>query len=99
LFRQGAAIEDTMYQTSRSRATIVGYLGEFIREERPASLSPWIATELYQRIAAAARQVGTDRLKPIFIALGEKIPYDDIRLVVTHLTTPMTNGDRTGVRG
>jgi ATP-dependent DNA helicase RecQ len=94
LCRQGAAIEDIMCQTNRGRATVVDYLGDFIREERPDSLSPWIATELYQRIAAAARQVGTERLKPIFLALGEKVPYDDIRLVVTHLTTPMTKGDR-----
>jgi hypothetical protein len=38
-------------------------------------------------VAEAARQVGTERLKSIFLVLGEKIPYDAIRLVVTHLGT------------
>jgi ATP-dependent DNA helicase RecQ len=85
-FRQGAAVEDVMHQTSRSRATICDYLCDFIREERPVSISAWVPDELYQRIAAAARQVGTERLKPIFILLGEQVPYDAIRLVVTHLT-------------
>ncbi|HYT94705.1 MAG TPA: helix-turn-helix domain-containing protein, partial [Gemmataceae bacterium] len=64
---------------------IVDYLTLFIRHERPASIGPWIKDDLYQRIAAAARQVGTERLKPIFLALGEQVPYDDIRLVVAHL--------------
>ena len=40
---------------------------------------------VYQRIAETVRQINTDRLKPIFIALGEQIEYDQIRLVVAHL--------------
>jgi ATP-dependent DNA helicase RecQ len=84
-FRQGAAMEDVIHQTNRSRATVCDYLCDFIREERPISISAWVSDELYQRIAAAARQVGTERLKPIFIVLGEQVPYDSIRLVVTHL--------------
>jgi ATP-dependent DNA helicase RecQ len=76
-----------MHQINRTRGTVVDYLCDFIREERPASISTWVAEELYQRIAAAARQNGTERLKPIFIALGEQVAYEDIRLVVTHLTS------------
>jgi ATP-dependent DNA helicase RecQ len=87
LFRQRAVIEDVMHQINRTRSTVVDYLCDFIREERPASISTWVAEELYERIAAAARQVGTERLKPIFIALGEQVAYEDIRLVVTHLTS------------
>ena len=85
LFRDAAAIEDVMHQMSLSRTTIVDYLSLFIRQEKPSSIATWVADGLYQRIAAAARQVGTERLKPIFIALGEKVAYDDIRLVVAHL--------------
>jgi ATP-dependent DNA helicase RecQ len=86
LFREGAAIEDVMHQSGRSRSTVVDYLGEFIREERPKSIAAWVSADVYQRVAAAARQFGTERLKPLFIALGEKVSYDEIRLVVTHLT-------------
>jgi ATP-dependent DNA helicase RecQ len=49
-------------------------------------VAAWIQPDVYQRVAAAARQVGTERLKPIFIALGEQVPYDEIRVVVAHLT-------------
>jgi hypothetical protein len=46
---------------------------------------------VYQRVRAAARQVGTERLKPIYIALGEQVPYDDIRLVLAYLSAPARN--------
>jgi ATP-dependent DNA helicase RecQ len=85
LFRQGAAIEDVMHQLGLKRSTISDYLADFLRGERPASVRPWVDAVTYERVAAAARQVGTDRLKPIFLALGEQVDYDTIRLVVAHL--------------
>jgi len=85
LFRKGTVVEDVMHQMGLSRSTIIDYLMLFIRHERPRSIAEWVADPLYQRIATVARQVGTERLKPIFLALGEQVPYDDIRLVVAHL--------------
>jgi ATP-dependent DNA helicase RecQ len=85
LFRQGAAIEDVIHQTNRSRGTVFEYLCDFIRQERPASVSAWVADAVYQRVLAAARQHGVERLKPIFLALGEQVSYEEIRVVVTHL--------------
>jgi ATP-dependent DNA helicase RecQ len=64
---------------------VLDYLAEFVRTERPKSIAPWVPEDVYHRVAAAARQVGTERLKPIFLALGEKVDYDTIRLVVAHL--------------
>ncbi len=92
LFRQGAVVEDVMHQLNRSRATVVDYLREYILSEKPATIASWVANETYQRVAAAARQVGTERLKPIFLALGEKVPYDDIRLVLAHLEAQQGKG-------
>ncbi len=85
LFRTGTAIEDVMHQTGKARSTVHDWLAEFIREERPKSIAVWVADDVYQKVAAAARRAGTERLKPIYIALGEKISYDEIRLVVAHL--------------
>jgi uncharacterized protein YpbB len=64
---------------------VVDYLTQYILAERPATIRTWVPDELYQRIAGAARQVGTDRLKPIYLALGEQVDYHDIRLVLAHL--------------
>jgi ATP-dependent DNA helicase RecQ len=85
LFRQQSAIEDVMHQTGRSRGTICEYLAQWIQDERPRSLAPWVSPELYQRIAVVAREIGTARLKPIYIALGEQVPYELIHLVTAHL--------------
>jgi ATP-dependent DNA helicase RecQ len=85
LFRQGANLSEVMRRTGRARGTLVEYLCDYIRQEQPATLRPWMADELCQRITTAARQFGTDRLKPLYLALGETVPYDDIRLVVTYL--------------
>jgi ATP-dependent DNA helicase RecQ len=86
LFRDGAAIDDVIHQTGRARTTILDYLSDYIRQEKPATIDQWIAPELYQRIAAAVKEHGNTRLKPIFIALEEKVPYDEIRIVVAHLS-------------
>ncbi len=86
LFRQGAVIEDVMHQTGRSRPTIVDYLCEFIQLQPGVSISTWLADDVFQKVTAAARQVGTERLKPIFIALEEKVSYDEIRIAVAFLT-------------
>jgi ATP-dependent DNA helicase RecQ len=85
LFREGTAIEDAMHQLNRSRTTVYDYLTEYVRTERPASVRPWVPEDVYERVATAAREVGTQRLKPIFLALGEKVEYPIIRVVVTHL--------------
>ena len=86
LFREGSAIEDVIHQTGRARPTVVDYLCEYIRAEKPASVETWIAPEWYGRIAAVVRQHGGAKLKPLFVALDEKVPYDDIRIVVAHMS-------------
>jgi ATP-dependent DNA helicase RecQ len=78
-------VDEVARQLNYQRGTVVDFLADYIRAERPASISGWVEEQAYQRVAAAARQVGTDRLRPIFVALGEKVSYDTIKLVVAHL--------------
>jgi ATP-dependent DNA helicase RecQ len=86
LFRQGCVVEDVMHQTGRGRSTVTDYLCEFIRDQGIVSISTWLADDVYQKIVMVAHQVGTERLKPIFIALEEKVSYDDIRIAISFLT-------------
>ena len=74
-----------MERTGMARGTVVAYLAEYIRTDKIATLDAWVRPEIYQRVAAVVQQIGGDRLKPFFVALEEKMPYDDIRLVVAHL--------------
>ena len=86
LFREGSAIEDVMHQTGRARLTVMDYLAEFIRQEKPESVAAWVTPDVYERVAAAVKQHGGGKLKPLFVALEEKITYDEIRVVVAHLS-------------
>jgi ATP-dependent DNA helicase RecQ len=85
LFRKGMTVQEVMQKVGLAQSTVMEYLARFISRERPASLEPWVDKVTYQRVCEAARTVGSDRLKPIFLALGEKIPYDQIRLVLAFL--------------
>ncbi len=59
-----------------------GYLGLFIQQERVTDPSPWVDPATAQRVAEAASQVGTERLRPIFDLLGGQVSYEQIRIVV-----------------
>ena len=85
-FRQGASVEEVMQRMGRARSTVIGYLREFVRAEHPVSVTPWVDEVVYQQVAAAARRVGTERLKPIYIALNQEVSYEIIALVVAHLS-------------
>ena len=86
LFRDRTTIPDAMHQLKLARSTVSDYLAQYILAEKPADISAWVADDVYQEVAAAAREVGTEKLKPIYLALGEQVPYDDIRLVLAHLS-------------
>jgi ATP-dependent DNA helicase RecQ len=85
LFRAGKSVEEVAVATGRARATVMEYLAEWIAEERPKSIAAWVPEEIYRRVHDVARQVGMEKLKPIFVGLNEAVPYDQIRLVVAHL--------------
>ncbi|MFQ5495502.1 MAG: helix-turn-helix domain-containing protein [Phycisphaerae bacterium] len=85
MFAKGATLDDVMAALARARSTAAGYLNDFIGLTKPTSIETWVSEATYLTVARAADQVGTERLKPIFEHLDEKVPYDDIRLVLTHL--------------
>jgi ATP-dependent DNA helicase RecQ len=84
LFRRGASIDQVKQKLERAASTVMEYLCAFIRDERPKSIEPWVSPEVQARVLSAARQVGALRLKPIFVALGEQVSYDTIRIVLAH---------------
>ncbi|MBI3467646.1 MAG: DNA helicase RecQ [Planctomycetes bacterium] len=92
-FRNGMGVDEVARQMGRARSTVIGYLRDFVRLERPASVLPWVSSDVYQRIAQTAKRLQTQRLKPIFVELEGKISYDEIGIVMAHLA----GGDGEGV--
>jgi ATP-dependent DNA helicase RecQ len=85
MFRAGRSVAEVAEAIGRAPGTTAEYLSDFIREDRPDQVFAWVPEERYGRIRAAAHEVGIDRLKPIFEALGGQASYEDIRIVVGHL--------------
>jgi ATP-dependent DNA helicase RecQ len=81
-FRQGLSVEQVAEQMGRTPATVHGYLADFIRHERISDPTRWVDADTARRVTQAARQVGTERLKPIFELLGGHVSYETIRIVV-----------------
>ena len=58
---------------------------QFIQETRPADISPWVPESVYARVKEAIADREDLRLGPIYAALNQEVPYEVIRLVITHL--------------
>jgi ATP-dependent DNA helicase RecQ len=92
-FRRGTSVEDVCKIMERKSSTVWGYLEEYIRHERPASVEPWIDRATYDRVIEAQARVGGRLLRPIFEALRggpegdeplKEVPYERIRIVLAH---------------
>jgi ATP-dependent DNA helicase RecQ len=87
LFRKGMSVDDAARQLGRARSTTMEYLVDFLRAEPPQSVAAWVSGDVYRKVADTASRVGAEKLKPIFEALDGKISYDEIKVVMTHLTS------------
>jgi ATP-dependent DNA helicase RecQ len=85
LYRDRAAVEDVMHQTGVARSTASDYLTEFVDRYRPEDVSVWLPNEVLARVKDAVKEVGDERLKPIFEKLNGEVPYDQIRVAVAFL--------------
>ena len=85
LFDQGQSIEQAAQILGRARSTTVQYLQQYIAEQCPAQIDTWVDEPTYRRVAAAAAACEDGRLKPLFDQLGGEVPYDVLRLVLTHM--------------
>jgi ATP-dependent DNA helicase RecQ len=86
LFTQGTSVEQVATATNRALSTAWDYLADYVLVHRPAQIDRWVDPPTYDKVAAAVQEVGTAYLKPIFERLEGKVPYDQIRLVVAHLS-------------
>lgn len=82
LFQQGKSIAEVSASVGRATSTVAQYLVEFINQMQLSDPSPWVDAQTHARIRAARKQVPDDRLKPIFDALNQTVPYDLIHISV-----------------
>jgi ATP-dependent DNA helicase RecQ len=85
LLEEGRTFREIAQIRQRTMRAVVSLVADLM-ERGEAKFQPgWMATERYIQIAAACRELGMDRLKPLKEALPRKIPYEEIRLVIASL--------------
>ncbi|MGC8625486.1 MAG: RecQ family ATP-dependent DNA helicase, partial [Phycisphaerae bacterium] len=85
LFAQGGSMKDVAAAIDRTEKTVAEYLADYITIKQPKSIAAWVPDATFRRIESAIGAHGSERLKPIFIALDEKVPYEYILLVIAWL--------------
>jgi ATP-dependent DNA helicase RecQ len=80
LFRSGASVEQAAREIERAHSTTWDYLAEFVQREKVTDPDPWMARVTLDRIHGAAREVGAEKLKPVFERLGGEVSYNEIRI-------------------
>jgi ATP-dependent DNA helicase RecQ len=87
LLEEGRTFEEIAQIRARTLRSVISLVADLI-ERGDAEFQPtWLAPERYNQIAAACRQLGMNRLKPLKGALPPEIPYEEIRLVIARLRT------------
>jgi ATP-dependent DNA helicase RecQ len=85
LFGRGASIDEVVRHCGLTRDIVFELLLDYVRKERPQSLSAWIPPYIYARIEQAVSKVGRGFLRRIREAAGPDIDLDDLRLVLAHI--------------
>ena len=83
LWREGLSMDEVCAKMGRARSTVSGYLAEYIRLDKVTDPTRWVDAETVALIESALHVSEDGRLKPIYDALEGKVPYDDIRVVIT----------------
>jgi ATP-dependent DNA helicase RecQ len=85
MFARRQTIEEVMAALTRARSTTLDYLCNYIASHRPGNIDPWVTPELQKTITEAIGAVGPGLIRPVFDHLGGTMPFETIRLVMTHV--------------
>jgi ATP-dependent DNA helicase RecQ len=85
LLEAGRTFEEIAQIRQRTLRAVVSLVADLIERGNAEFQPKWMPAERYKQIAAACREVGMDRLKPLKEALPPEIAYEEIRLVVASL--------------
>ena len=85
-FDAGRSIAELAIEFGKGTSTVTGYLVDWIKQTRPASIDPWVDPATHAKILASIRKVGTYPKRPIWEDLNGEIDYDRINVVLAFLS-------------
>jgi ATP-dependent DNA helicase RecQ len=81
-FDAGKSVAEVAKLMGRAESTTRGYLHNYIQVRRVTDATRWVDEKTVATVREAILEHGVGPLKPIFVALEEKVSYDDIRIVM-----------------
>jgi ATP-dependent DNA helicase RecQ len=88
LFSQGQPIDRVAESIGRAPSTTAQYLVDWVEQTSPADVSVWVDDSTYQNVIKAWQacdsEGSSERLRPVFEKLEERVTYEQIRIVVAH---------------
>ncbi|MEQ1821789.1 MAG: RecQ family ATP-dependent DNA helicase [Fimbriimonadaceae bacterium] len=84
LFAKRMPLHEIAEKVGLRPTTVAGHLETWIKVHRPQDVTAWVSEENAKRIRQALSASEDGRLRPIYEALKEEIPYDEIRVVKAH---------------
>jgi ATP-dependent DNA helicase RecQ len=79
---QGLALDAVAEKTQLTVETVSNHLVALIENREVHHIEPWVSIETQQAILQAADRVGREKLRPIYEALSEAIPYPLIKITL-----------------
>ncbi|MBL8746509.1 MAG: RecQ family ATP-dependent DNA helicase [Phycisphaerae bacterium] len=98
LFEQGRSVEEVAAALGRALSTAWGYLERYVELARPEHVRAWVSDEEYSSVIEAARGRDDGRLSPIYEALGGKVNFGMIRVVLRHAGAALGSEDEVATR-
>ena len=80
LFAKGKQVEEVAEHIQRKPSTTSSYLADYIIENKITDPSQWLDLATHNRIREIAKEEGAYFLAPIFAALNEEVPYEQIKI-------------------
>lgn len=91
LLQQGNTFEAIAARRGRKVSTVVALVSSLIESGETEFKEGWMDPEHYRLIREACERLGMDLLRPIKDSLPDRISYDEVRLVASHLRRKAKN--------
>ncbi len=91
LLQQGNTFEEIAHRRGRKVSTVVALISSLVESGETEFKEQWMDPEHYRLIRETCLKLGTDLLRPIKDSLPEKISFDEVRLVASHLRQKKKN--------
>ncbi|WP_368504251.1 DNA helicase RecQ [Alkalihalophilus sp. As8PL] len=82
LFQEGQKVQEIAAQRSLSEQTVLNHLLKSKDEGIDLRLPSYVDEPIRKEIMKVAKEIGTEKLRPIKEALGEHVTYQDIRFAI-----------------